>query len=150
MRVETQLDQEAEERTMRRLLALMPYGTTQVRAPELSFVDRFMVQDGRLRAAIEVKTRKQTDTEVRAYGGLMLKHRKLLELQHIADLMQIPTYVVYAFSSGHGAIYTADVTTLTNLQPQEPPRRRNYRGLACDLEEVVYLDWANHLRMVSA
>jgi hypothetical protein len=147
-RLETDDDRDAEHRTMSRLVAIT--GGTEIGAPPLAAVDRFIVKTGRVVAAVEIKTRKETAEQVRGYGGLMLKHRKLGELQQLARLLRVPTYAVFGFQSGFGAIYVANVERVAGLEPQPAPRRRRYRGLACDDEPVVYLDWQHHLRQLDA
>lgn len=148
-RLETDLDRFAEDQTMRRLLPLFSPHAIQVRAPDLSAVDRFVVVNGRLRAALEIKTRKETAEQVRNYGGLMLKHRKLTELRQLAALLNVPVRVVFAFESGVGDLYAANPATIDDAEPVTPPRRRNYRGLACDEEPVVFLDWQHHLQPIN-
>jgi len=146
--LETDTDRAAEDTVIRRLVALLPDGARSIKAPRLSFLDYLIEQDGEISLAVEVKTRKQTPEDIMRYGGLMLKERKLLELQQIATLMNVPTFIAFGFEHGLGAIMVAEPAKITDLQAQTPPPRRNYRGLACDEDPVVYLDWTAHLRRV--
>ena len=146
--LETDQDRNFEKTTIRRLLEISAYGSSAIQLPPLSVVDYLLVKEEKVTHAIEIKTRKETAEQVRSYGGLMLKHRKVLELQQIKNLMQIHAVVVFAFENGQGEVHLCDVTTITGLEPQTPPRRRNYRGLACDEEPVVFLEWNNHVRRV--
>jgi hypothetical protein len=146
--LETTTDEQAETLVIERLLPHFPEHSQAVKSPKKAFVDYLVVQDNHLKLALEIKTRKQKPEEIKQYGGLMLKHRKLLELQQLSDLMKIPVFMVYGFEKGFGAILTGNVNNMTGLTPYDPPPRHNYRGLACDLEQVVYLDWDQHLRQV--
>lgn len=146
--LETEKDRAAEETVINRLMRLLPDNARSIKAPRLSFLDYLIEQNGEVTAAIEIKTRKQRPEDIRRYGGLMLKERKLLELQQIASLMNVPTYIAFAFEAGFGDVLMAEPAKITNLEAVTPPPRRNYRGLACDLDPVVYLDWDTHLRKV--
>ena len=143
--LETDDDRRLEQRTIDRLLTISSYGSSAIRLPALSAVDYVIIRKSRVTTAVEIKTRKESVDQIRSYGGLMLKHRKLLELQTIGTLLQVPVICAFAFDNAEGEIYLAYPDKLTGLEPQEPPRRRNYRGLACDEEPVVYLDWKTHL-----
>lgn len=147
--LETDNDRSLERVTINRILELSAYGTTAVQLPPLSAVDYFLVKDGKVTHGIEIKTRKESVEQIRGYGGLMLKHRKVLELQQIKNLMQIYALCVFSFENAKGEIYYCDVTTISGLVPQTPPRRRNFRGLPCDDEPVVFLDWEKHLRRIA-
>lgn len=144
-RLETNADRQLEQATMDRLLAGSTHGATAVQLPELSAVDYVTMRDGKITTAVEIKTRKETVEQIRGYGGLMLKHRKLLELQTIGTLLRVPVVVAFAFENDTGPIYLAYPERLNGHEPQQPPRRRNYRGLACDEEPVIYLDWDKDL-----
>jgi hypothetical protein len=146
--LETHTDEQAETLVIERLLPHFPEHSQAVKSPKKAFVDYFLAQHGEIKLALEIKTRKQTPEQIKQYGGLMLKHRKLLELQTFATLMHMPVYLVYGFEKGFGQILTGNVSNMTGLTPYDPPPRNNYRGLACDLEQVVYLDWDQHLRRV--
>ena len=143
--LETDADRSLERRTIDRLMITMWYESRPVQMPPLSAIDYIIEVDGRARVGIEIKTRKESVDQIRSYGGLMLKHRKLVELQTIGNLLQLPIECVFAFDNAEGQIHIAYPDQLTGLEPQAPPRRRNYRGLACDEEPVVYLDWKTHL-----
>lgn len=143
--LETDSDRRLERRTIERILTICEDGSTAVQLPPLSAVDYMIVSKGRITNAVEIKTRKESVEQIRAYGGLMLKHRKLLELQRITELMQVPVMVAFAFDNAEGQIHCAYPQLITDVEPQIPPRRRNYRGLACDEEPVVYLDWKRHV-----
>jgi hypothetical protein len=146
--LETDADRSLEKATIERILTIASEGTFAIQLPPLSAVDYLLVKDHTATHALEIKTRKESAAQVRGYGGLMLKHRKVLELQQIKNLMQVFTIVVFAFENARGEIYICDVATITGLEPQAPPRRRNYRGLACDEEPVVFLEWDTHVRRV--
>lgn len=143
--LETDADRSLERRTIERLMITMWYDSRPVQMPPLSAIDYIIEVDGRARLGLEIKTRKESVDQIRSYGGLMLKHRKLVELQTIGNLLQLPINCVFAFDNAEGQIHIAYPDKLTGLEPQAPPRRRNYRGLACDEEPVVYLDWKTHL-----
>lgn len=147
--LETDDDRNLEKITIRRILEISSYGTTAVQLPPLSAVDYLLVKEGKATHGIEIKTRKETVEQIRGYGGLMLKHRKVLELQQISNLMQIFAICVFSFENAQGPIYICDVPSISGLEPQTPPRRRNFRGLACDEEPVVFLDWDKHLRRIA-
>jgi hypothetical protein len=150
--LETNQDKTAETLAIGRIANLLEQtrGTIQThRLPDLSRVDYLLSLNGVLTWAIEVKTRKQTAQQIQQYGGLMLKHRKILELQQIAESLQLSTWLLFAFENGGGAMYVTEPSSLTHLETQTPPRRHNYRGLACDDEPIVYLDWNRDLRRVA-
>ena len=147
--LETDNDRSLEKVTIKRILEISSYGTTAIQLPPLSAVDYLLVKEEKVTHGIEIKTRKESVEQIRGYGGLMLKHRKVLELQQIKNLMQIYAVCVFSFENAKGPIYICDVATITGLEPQTPPRRRNFRGLACDDEPVVFLDWDTHLRRIA-
>ena len=147
--LETDTDRTLEQATIDRILSIATAGTTAVQLPPLSAVDYLLIKDGTATVGIEIKTRKESVDQIRGYGGLMLKHRKVLELQQISTLLQIRVIVVFAFDNATGPILICEPATLTDLEPETPPRRRNYRGLPCDEEPVVYLDWTKHLRRIA-
>jgi hypothetical protein len=146
VRLETSADMVLEARTIERLLTIASEGTTAERLPPMSAVDFILIREGTATALIEVKTRKETVERIRSYGGLMLKHKKLTELQTLSALMNIPTFVVFAFENAEGPLLVCDPTKITDPNPVAPPVRRNYRGLACDEDLVVFLDWEKDLR----
>lgn len=144
--LETDNDRALEDRVIAWLAGT--FKAVPLRAPQLSFIDAFFAREGVLVAAMEIKTRKEPMEKVQAYGGLMLKERKLLELQALQRLMRLPTFIVFAFRNGLGEILLANVEHVHGLEAVVPPPRRNYRGLACDEDPVVYLDWDRHLSRV--
>ena len=140
-RLETELDQQLERRAMNRLTRWYDYNA--IKLPELSAMD-YLIADGQnIIAGIEIKTRKETPEQIREYGNLILKWRKYQELHAIGELMNIPTYVLFAFENSEGELAMLHIPTLalTNPIPEDPPIRRNFRGLACDEEPVIYFDW---------
>lgn len=143
--LETDADRALEGRAMQRIMAASRDSAVAVKLPPLSAIDYLVAVDGEVAAGIEIKTRKETMDRVRSYGGLMLKHRKVLELNALGEALRAPMIVAFAFESGEGPVMFASTENLTGLEPAAPPRRRNYRGLACDEEPVIFLDWDEHL-----
>jgi len=133
---------------MERLLTIATDGTYAGRLPSMSAVDFVLIKEGNATGLIEVKTRKETLEQIKSYGGLMLKHKKLIELQALSSLMNITTFVVFAFENAEGPLLICDPMKIRNLEPLPPPVRRNFRGLECDLDLVVFLDWDKDLRRV--
>ena len=148
VRLETSADMMLEARTIQRLLTIASDGTTADRLPPMSAVDFILIRGGTATGLIEVKTRKENLERIKSYGGLMLKHKKLTELQTLSSLMNIPTFVVFAFENAEGPLLVCDPTKITDPVPGPPPVRRNFRGLACDEDPVVFLDWEKDLRRV--
>ena len=140
-RLETDLDQQLELRAIERLREWYDYQFTKL--PELSPMDYLMSNDVEVVAGIEIKTRKETPEQIKEYGKLILKWRKYQELNAIGQLLHIPTYVLFAFENSEGQLSLLNIQALekTNPKPADPPIRRNYRGLACDEEPVIYFDW---------
>lgn len=143
--LETDSDRVLERRTMQRIVEGAKREITPVKLPPLAAIDYYVYVDDSITAGVEIKTRKESMERIRSYGGLMLKHRKISELQTLSNLTQVPMIFAFAFENGEGPIMLADAKLLTGLEPVSPPARRNYRGLACDDELVVYLDWDRHL-----
>ena len=141
--LETELDRQREEKVITRIAETS--NVSAYRLPTFSVADYLIVAKGQINTFVELKIRKQTEKEVRNYGGVMLKHSKLLKLQTLRDLTCTRVWIVFAFAKGEGAMYWVDVSKLTDLQPEKPPARRNFRGLPTDDEEVVYLDWLKDL-----
>jgi hypothetical protein len=139
--LETETDRSVEVYTVQRLLTLYPEGTQFIKMPPFSFCDYVVTLDGEVIEFVEIKTRKEPHFAVRGYGGLILKCRKADEMALLAKASNTPTHVIFAFFNGKGAIYQVDVSTLANLTPVTPPRRRNFRNLSCDDEPVYMLDW---------
>lgn len=139
--LETALDRDVEQYTVQRLLQF--YGPTAQfqRMPPMSFCDYVVTEDGRVVEFVEIKTRKEPHWTVRSYGGLILKQRKAEEIRTLAEMSGVVTNVVFAFGNGRGAYFQINALDTAHLEPVTPPRRRNYRGLACDEEAVYLLDW---------
>lgn len=147
--LETRDDQTGEALTINRFLERCGNQYTAVKTQQYAIMDYLLIRDNHVTNYLEIKNRKETREQIQQYGGLMLKHRKLLEAQTLSRQMQTATHVIYGFENGHGELWIANTHDLTGLTPQDPPRRRNYRGLPCDEEQVVYLDWTQHLRRVA-
>jgi len=137
--LQTELDAELELRAIQRFSEAFDY--YPVKMPDLSAIDYFVAHEAKLVAGIEIKTRKESPERIKQYGKLILKWRKYQELKLLSELTNIPTYVLFAFENAEGQLALLDIRHLTNPIPQQPPVRRNYRGLACDEEPVVYFDW---------
>jgi len=143
--LETDADRALEARTMQRIIEASRQGATAVKLPALAVIDYLVAVDGVIAAGIEIKTRKETMEKIQTYGGLMLKHRKVHELNTLGEALQAPMIVAFAFENGEGPVLFAGTKQLETLEPVPPPPRRNYRGLACDEEPVIFLDWDKHL-----
>ena len=141
--LETELDRQREQTVINRIT--QKEGVEAHRMPQYSVADYIITSNGKLSSVIELKIRKQTEQEVRTYGGVMFKHTKLLKLQTLKTLINAPVVILFAFENGEGPIYGCDVTRIPDYPPQRPPRRRNYRGLPTDEEHVIYLDWEKDL-----
>jgi len=146
--LETTLDRAAEVRSVLRLSALYSPDAVFNRMPDFCFCDYAVTDKGRVVEFVEVKTRKEPHFVVMGYGGLMLKGRKVSEMTILSQSTGVPSSIVFAFHNGAGAYYRADPSSLTGKPGVVPPRRRNYRNLACDEEEVLMLDWDNDLTRV--
>lgn len=144
--LETDRDRQIEELVMRRVIEELKVQARAIRLPRLSAIDFVLEYEDGIRFGIEIKSRKESADQVRAYGGLMLKHRKLLEMQELARLLAMDTFVIFAFENGGGGIFACDTMKIRDVTPKTPPVRRNYRGLACDEEPVIYLDWEADLQ----
>lgn len=137
--LQTERDAQLELRAIERLCEAFDY--CPVKMPDLSAIDYFIQFEGQLVAGIEIKTRKESPEQIKKYGKLILKWRKYQELKQISELTQLPTYVLFAFENAEGQLALLDIRHLENPKPETPPVRRNYRGLACDEEPVIYFDW---------
>lgn len=142
--LETTADKILEDRVIERITSSRS-GMLSWQMPPFSVADYFVTVFGRPSAFLEIKVRKPTVQTVKGYGGLMLKERKIQELSQLSDLLKLPAFVAFAFEQGEGEILLCDVARLRGLPSVQPPDRRNYRGLACDLDPVVMLDWDQHL-----
>jgi len=140
-RLETELDQKLERRAIERFTRWYDYNA--IKLPELSAMDYLIADGENIIAGIEIKTRKETPEQIKEYGKLILKWRKYQELDAIGELLNIPTYVLFAFENSEGELALLHIPTLAlcNPKPEDPPVRRNFRGLACDEEPVIYFDW---------
>jgi hypothetical protein len=148
--LQTEKDRIVEERAMNRIIAARGE-CWSVRFPEFSLVDYLIggPDDHTVALALlEIKARKESASQVRSYGGLMLKHRKVKELADIEESLKTPVFAVFPFEDGFGDIYFARPSDLLHKKPKDPPIRRNYRGLACDEEPVVYLDWGTEVLLM--
>lgn len=139
--LETATDRSVEEYAVDRLLSLYEPGTQFHRMPPFSFCDYAVTYNGSVTEFVEIKTRKEPHFVVRGYGGLILKCRKAEEMRTLAKMSGALTTVVFAFGNGRGAYYQINALDTEHLEPVQPPRRRNYRDLACDEEPVHMLDW---------
>lgn len=142
--LETEADREREQVVIERITQTTP-GVSAHRMPQFSVADYAVTSHGKLSAFIELKIRKQTEQEVRTYGGVIFKYTKLIKLQTLSTLTKAPVVILFAFENGRGPIYGCDVNRVHDYTPQKPAPRRNFRGLPTDEEEVVYLDWAKDL-----
>lgn len=139
--LQTDLDAQLELRAITRLNQWYDY--TFIKLPEMSAMDYLMASGSEMVAGIEIKTRKETPEQIKEYGKLILKWRKYEELLLISKLLNIQTYVLFAFENSEGGLSMLNIQTLqkTNPHPAQPPIRKNYRGLATDEEPVIYFDW---------
>jgi hypothetical protein len=145
--LETPADRLLQYKTIYRLEEIYPQFTF-IEMPERALMDYLVVYECRATMFLEIKTRKESMAQIKNYGGLMLKQRKIAEALNLATALQVQSYFLWTFEDGDGTIVRANAKDLIKLEGHEPPRRRNYRGLACDSEPVVYLDWDRHLEIV--
>jgi hypothetical protein len=148
--LETEKDRILERYVMERIVKHLGPPHQALRMPKYSIVDYAISNGDAVTSQFELKVRKESMTQVRSYGGLMLKHRKIADMQKIAELTRIPTIILFAFDQGKGELLFTQPHQIIDLPPEDPPRRRNYRGLATDEEPVVYIDWDLHLKAVPA
>jgi hypothetical protein len=141
--LETAIDRDREELTIMRLTHRT--GSQAHRLPSFSVADYMITSENTVKSFVELKIRKETEEQVRSYGGIMFKHKKLQTLQQLSALTNTPVIIVFAFENGTGTICGAAASKIPNYTPETPPRRRNYRGLATDEEAVIYLDWDTDL-----
>lgn len=146
--LQTDLDAQLELRAIQRLTEQYHY--TPIKLPEMSAMDYLIAEDGKVVAGIEIKTRKESPEQIKQYGNIILKWRKYQELNTIANLMNIPTYVLFAFENSEGSLQMLKIANIIDPKPEDPPRRKNYRGLATDEEPVIYVDWSLLNEVVSA
>ena len=146
--LQTDLDAQLELRAIQRLTEQYHY--TPIKLPEMSAMDYLIAEDGKVVAGIEIKTRKESPEQIKQYGKLILKWRKYQELNNIANLMNIPTYVLFAFENSEGSLQMLPIRNIIDPKPEDPPRRKNYRGLATDEEPVIYCDWSLLNEVVTA
>lgn len=146
--LETDKDRDVEGFVMERMIRDLDIHAKAIRLPRMSACDFFLDYGNLIRVGLEIKTRKESVQTIQGYGGLMLKHRKLTEMQALARMLAMDILIAFAFENGTGPIMIADPSKIHDVQPVTPPARRNFRGLACDDEPVVYLDWSRHLQRV--
>lgn len=146
--LETDRDRSLEQFVIDRMVRDLDIAARPIRLPRMAACDFFLDYGGEIRVALEIKTRKETVERIQGYGGLMLKHRKLTEMQDLARILSVRAFVVFAFEDGTGPIFSVEPAKIHDVTPVTPPPRRNFRGLACDDEPVVYLDWQRHLERV--
>lgn len=137
--LQTDLDAQLEKRAIDRLSRV--YDRTPIKLPDLSAMDYLLADGDKLVAGIEIKTRKESPDQIKQYGNLILKWRKYEELKLISQILNIPTFVLFAFENAEGELALLNIAHLIDPIAQTPPVRRNYRGLACDEEPVIYFDW---------
>ena len=145
VKLETEWDRHYEEAFMRRFMSGAPDDHRCFRMPDYSVVDYVLTRGEAVRSFMELKIRKEPMEQVKGYGGLMLKHRKITDLHELSEATKAEVWVVFAFDNGEGDVLAAKPHELIDLPLEDPPRRRNYRGLATDEEPVCYLDWDRHL-----
>lgn len=143
--LETSADRQAESFVANRLEAMWPYQIDLIQAPKMALLDYFVSKSNEITGGLEIRTRKQTAKEIQGYGGLMLKLRKLKDLQHLSLVLNMPIHCIFAFEEGYGDIYSCKVDGVPDLPAQTPPRRRNFRNVQCDLDPVIFLDWDKYL-----
>ena len=138
--LETDTDRSYEHRVVERLRTTDTAPMYYVQLPPFSAVDYLRLdQNLRIVDFFEVKTRKESAEQIRTYGGLLLKQRKLEELQSISLMTRVPVRVMFAFNNAEGSILTADVSQIQFKEAIFTGRRD--RGLATDEEPVVLLNW---------
>ena len=142
--LETDKDRSAENYTINRL---RKPGTIVYRYPKFAIADYLLCRDEKMICNVELKIRKEPLTTVQGYGGLMVKHRKITELCDLQRKLSVPAYLVFGFQNGTGHVLYLEIPDTNTYPAHEPPRRRNFRDLACDQEPVTYLDW-NHLTII--
>lgn len=145
VKLETEWDRHYEEAFMRRFMASAPIDHRCFRMPDYSVVDYALTREANIRSFMELKIRKEPMQQVMSYGGLMLKHRKITDLNALREATKTEVWVVFVFDNGEGEVLAAKPEQLLDLPLEDPPRRRNHRGLATDEEPVCYLDWDRHL-----
>ena len=146
---ETEADREKEDLVMRRICG---EPSRAFRLPKFSLVDFLVTENDSIKAFVEVKVRKEPLEQVKKYGGLMLKHRKIAELAYLSKVTNVRSYFVFAFESGLGDLLIADAAALhlVGLEECDPPPRGRDRGRpACDFETVAFLDWGVHVHLIS-
>lgn len=145
--LETTLDRGLQYKTIKRLKAMRPEDDF-IEMPKLALMDYLVLRDGTPIKWLEIKTRKESVDQIKRYGGLLLKHRKIAESIAMADAIKVEAFFLWTFDNGDGPMMVANPRKLLNLVPQPPRERKNARNLACDKEYVVYLDWDEHLTRI--
>lgn len=144
IRLETASDRAIEQKVAQRLAQAVPGAFYAL--PPFSAVDYMQVQDGVVVGLWEIKSRKETPEQVSAYGDLLLKQNKWLELRDLERKLRIPVTVVFAFMNGDGPLLTARPALLPD-RPGVSTGRRD-RNLETDLMPVVLLDWHTELNRI--
>lgn len=148
--LETQHDKTLEELATERYLSRFSVPFDVVSTLPFSNIDKLATFQGTLVMAFEIKTRKQSANDIRRYPeGLLIKSRKLQEMQAVAKLLNITSRIVFAFENAQGEIWECRTETLPPLPEHNPKPRNNYRNLACDLDPVCYLQWDEHVKRVA-
>jgi hypothetical protein len=146
--LQTDTDREREEHVIKRLISLYPQATAY-RMPPFALTDYAIVDDDDLIAFIEVKVRKESAKEIREkYGPLMLKARKVDELIALKESTKAAVVIAFAFNDATGDLYLTAPDHIRHKTGQAPPARKRFRGLPCDNEPVIYLDWDTDLQLV--
>ena len=146
---ETETDRGKEDLVMRRMCG---EPSRAYRLPKFSLVDFVVAEGDSIKAFVEVKVRKEPLEQVKKYGGLMLKHRKISELAYLSEVTNVRSFFVFAFDGGRGDLLIADAAALHSVGFEEcdpPPRGKDRGKPACDFEKVAFLDWGVHVHPVS-
>lgn len=138
--LETAADRVVEGKVIERLTRHHAGTLTFHPFPTLSACDYITINsEGRVNSFVEIKSRANSPEDIEKFGGLLLKHRKVVELHELGALLNTPVEVVFAFDAGDGVLMRASVDDLI-YKPLRSTGRRD-RGLATDEEPVVLLNW---------
>lgn len=150
--LETAADREREKMVIERFIEKSERNLQVLGSTPRSSTDYYLAENGVILYLVDVKTRKESAEDVMKYPkGLMCRERKLVEFRQLAELLNIRSFLVWAFDYGRGDMFIAEPTRIEDeLVGETPPRRKQYRGeIFDDLENVVYLDWTKHLTRVA-
>jgi hypothetical protein len=148
--LETTSDKDLEAIATERYVNCFSVPLQVVHTLAFSNVDKLAIHNGHAVMAFEIKTRKQSAQQIRQYPeGLLIKARKVEEMQQIARLLNVTARIVFAFDNAHGEIWECQTEKLPELPQHTPKPRSNFRDLACDLDPVCYLQWEQHLKRVA-